>query len=197
MSQTIDVTIINDLVAEGTENFMINLGTNSEDVIISDGQGDGNIEDDDAEISINNVSVNEGNAAKGKKNAGNPTYKNFQFNIWLTNAVGHTVTVEYDTADGTATIADADYQAADGTVTFAPGETSKTINVVVLGDNTVEDNEDFYLVLSNASGAEIHNGGMGIGEIVNDDSEGGGNGNGRNKAVTATFAVVEIGRAHV
>jgi hypothetical protein len=68
-------------------------------------------------------------------------------------------------------------------VTFAPGETSKTINVVVFGDNTVEDNEDFKVVLEFAIGAEIDDV-EGVGMILNDDSEGGGgggNGKGRGK----------------
>ena len=55
------------------------------------------------------------------------------FTVTLSTASSQPVTVTYATANGTAT-AGSDYQAASGTVTFAPGETSKTINVLVNGD---------------------------------------------------------------
>src|SRR5262249_47803553 len=58
------------------------------------------------------------------------------------------VTVQYATADGTAT-AGSDYTPASGTLTFNPGETSKTIVVPILGDTGVESDETFRVVLSN------------------------------------------------
>ena len=65
-----------------------------------------------------------------------------------------TVTVDWATADGTATAGE-DYTAASGTLTFAPGETRKTVSIAVM-DDTVEDNgETFKLQLSNASTATI------------------------------------------
>ena len=54
--------------------------------------------------------------------------------------------------NGTAT-AGADYTAASGTLTFAPGETSKTISVVIKGDAPTEGTEDFHVMLSNPTGA--------------------------------------------
>ena len=53
----------------------------------------------------------------------------------------HRVTVDYATADGSAT-AGQDYTAASGTLTFAAGETSKTVNVQVLDDSHDEGDED-------------------------------------------------------
>ena len=41
-----------------------------------------------------------------------------------------------------------DYQAASGTLTFAPGETSKTITVLVDGDRLGEYDESFYINLT-------------------------------------------------
>src|SRR5262245_38218211 len=45
-----------------------------------------------------------------------------------------TASVQFAIADGSATAASGDYQPASGTLTFAPGETRKTVAVVVNGD---------------------------------------------------------------
>ena len=65
-----------------------------------------------------------------------------------------TVTVNYSSANGTAT-AGSDYGAASGTLTFTPGVTSKTIAVPVYGDRLGEHNETFFVNLSGAKGAKI------------------------------------------
>ena len=65
------------------------------------------------------------------------------------------VTVQYETRDGTATVADRDYVATRGTLTFMPGETRKTVVVQVLADRHDEGEETMTLVLSSATGAAI------------------------------------------
>jgi hypothetical protein len=77
------------------------------------------------------------------------------------------VTVHYATADGTA-VAPGDYTATSGDLTFLPGETTKTITVVINGDTTVEPDETFYVNLSNAGSASISRS-QGIGTIAGDD----------------------------
>ncbi len=57
-------------------------------------------------------------------------------------------TVDWATADGTATAAEDDYVAATGTVTFQPGETVQVVEVEVLGDFEKEIRETFTLELS-------------------------------------------------
>ena len=99
---------------------------------------------------------------------GNAGTANATFTVTLSAAYGQPVTVNYSTANGTAT-AGSDFQAASGTLTFAPGETSKTINVAVLGDQMFEPNETFAVNLYGATNATI-GGGTGIGTIVNDDT---------------------------
>jgi chitinase len=64
------------------------------------------------------------------------------------------VTVDYATADGTAT-AGADYNGTSGTLTFAPGETAKTVSLAIEDDATVEGVETFTLELSNPTNATI------------------------------------------
>ena len=66
-----------------------------------------------------------------------------------------TVTVQYETRDGTATVADRDYVATRGTLTFMPGETRKTVVVQVRPDRHDEGEETMTLVLSSATGAAI------------------------------------------
>ena len=89
---------------------------------------------------------------------GNTGTKSVTFTVTLSAASDAPVTVTYATADGTATLAGGDYRAASGTVTFAPGQTSKTITVLVNGDRLAEDDEYFYVNLTGATGAGIANG---------------------------------------
>lgn len=72
--------------------------------------------------------------------------------------------------------------AASGTLTFAPGVTSQTVTVNILGDTMDEDDETFYLNLSNAINASLADN-QGIVTITDDDSPssssgGGGSGGG-------------------
>ena len=92
------------------------------------------------------------------------------FEVSLSRAfttTGHSVTVDYATADGTATAGE-DYAATSGTLTFAAGESSKTVNVTILDDSHDEGNETFVLRLSNATGARIADG-EATGTIANED----------------------------
>ena len=89
------------------------------------------------------------------------------FAVTLNRAAGAPVTVDYATADGTAT-AGADYTAASGTLTFTAGETAKTVNVTVLDDAHDDTGETLTLTLSNATGARIRDG-EATGTIENSD----------------------------
>jgi len=59
-----------------------------------------------------------------------------------------TVQVDYKTEDGTAS-SEGDYVEAVGTLTFGPGETQKMVTLEVLDDDVFEDDEHFYIRLSN------------------------------------------------
>ena len=76
------------------------------------------------------------------------------FVVTLDPAAAGTVTVDYATADGTATAGD-DYTAASGTLTFEEGETTKTVTVAVVPDTVNENLETVTLTLSNAAGADL------------------------------------------
>ena len=75
-----------------------------------------------------------------------------QFTVSLSPALGEEVTVEYSTADDTATTANSDYTAVTAsTLTFAANETEKTVTIATTADSTDEDDESFNVVLSSPS----------------------------------------------
>ncbi|MBK6998547.1 MAG: hypothetical protein IPH35_00710 [Rhodoferax sp.] len=99
---------------------------------------------------------------------GNTGSQSLNFTVNLSAAAASTVTVNYATADGTAT-AGSDYTVTNGTLSFAAGEISKTIAVPVLGDTTIESSETFTLTLSSPSGAALGSAISATATIVNDD----------------------------
>ena len=99
---------------------------------------------------------------------GNTGMRNAVFTVALTPATAATVTVDYATADGTAT-SGLDYGTVSGTLTFLPGTTTQTINVPVFGDRDFELDETFFLNLSNPTAAEIVRA-QGVGTIRNDET---------------------------
>ena len=61
------------------------------------------------------------------------------------------VTIDYDTVEATATAGN-DYTATSGTLTFADGETSKTVTIDILNDNSIEGSEEFGFTIDNIVG---------------------------------------------
>ena len=60
----------------------------------------------------------------------------------------NTIYVDYVTEDGTAN-AGSDYEFAEGTLVFHPGESHKTFSVTIIDDDIFEEDEHFYVRLSN------------------------------------------------
>ncbi|HEY0076328.1 MAG TPA: FG-GAP-like repeat-containing protein [Abditibacteriaceae bacterium] len=110
-------------------------------------------------ISINDVTVTEGNSGT----------QNLAFTVTLSKASAQAITVNYATANGTAT-QPGDYSSQTGTLSFAAGVTSKTILVPIVADYVVEADETFTVNLSNAVNVAIGDG-QGIGTITNDDND--------------------------
>ncbi|AVH71327.1 Calx-beta domain-containing protein [Nostoc sp. 'Lobaria pulmonaria (5183) cyanobiont'] len=161
-SKTLSIGVIGDNKAETNETFSVNLlgATNS---TILDSLGVGTIIDDDSQptISISDVSVTENNTG---------TTTNANFTISLSNPSYQQVTVNYNTSDATAQVADSDYNSALGTITFNPGETSKTLSIGVIGDNQTETDETFSVNLSAATNGTIADS-LGLATIINDDNQ--------------------------
>ncbi|PPU76661.1 putative Ig domain-containing protein [Xanthomonas cucurbitae] len=157
-SATFTVLVNGDTLNEPNETFLVNV-SNVAGASVTDAQGVGTIVNDDAlpALSIDDVSVNEGNS--GTVTA--------TFTVSLSAASAQAVTVNYATANGSAT-AGSDYTAGSGTLNFAPGVTTQTVVITVNGDLTVESNETFSVNLSGATNAAVARA-TGTGTILNDD----------------------------
>lgn len=108
------------------------------------------------------ISITGGSVVEG--DSGNATVL---FTVELANSVTREVSVAYVTEDADA-VAGSDYVATSGSLVFSPGETSKSIYVLAIGDTEIESDEFFRVILSNASNATIAvNAGLGM--IENDD----------------------------
>jgi Ca2+-binding RTX toxin-like protein len=82
------------------------------------------------------------------------TPQNASYTVTLSQASNQTVSVNYATANGTATAA-SDYTATIGTLTFAPGVTTQVINIPILNDSLNEADETFTLTLSSPTNATL------------------------------------------
>ncbi len=157
------VPIVNDLLLENLETFFVDLSSPVNATFPSGGASTAtvNIADDDSgsstiQFSSAATSVGESDSAA-------------ILQVVRSGGIGLTVSVNYATANGTAT-AGSDYVATAGTLTFAPGETSKTISIPVLDDSFVESNETFNVTLSNpTAGAVLASPSTNVVTIVDND----------------------------
>ena len=157
VSRTIIVPITDDRLNETAETFVVNLSSVT-GAVLNDSQGAGLILDNDPRpaISIRDASVTEGTATA-------------TFTVTLSAAAGIPVTVNYATANRSATRS-SDYTAKAGTLTFAPGETIQTISVAIIDDAVFEDAEWFVVKLAGAANAVFARSSA-VGTIVDNDSK--------------------------
>jgi outer membrane protein assembly factor BamB len=87
------------------------------------------------------------------------------FTITRTGSLSSALTVNWTTADDTAT-AGTDYVPASGTVTFPAGQATQTLQVTTLDNNNLNPNLDFKLIATPVGGTSV----MGVATIVNDDT---------------------------
>ena len=156
-SQTVSVPVARDNVFTTNLGYVVNL-TGANGATVSKPQGAGTIVNSDPSpvLSINSVSVNE--PTSGTTNA--------TFTVTMSPANSTSVTVNYATADGTAT-APANYTATSGTLTFTAGATSRTFTVPVRNDGLFNaSNLTFTANLSGPVNAAIGQA-QGTGTIVN------------------------------
>jgi len=159
-SATITLDVQGDPDAEGDDGFTVTL-SNPSTGTIADGTAIGTIVNDDGApslITVNDVTVTEGNSGTSL----------MTFTVTRTGGTD-AFSVDYATADGSATTADGDYQATSGTLSFGVGETSQTVSVTINGDTSAELSETLQLLLSSPTAGALVSDGTGIGTIAGDD----------------------------
>ncbi|MFA6958511.1 MAG: Calx-beta domain-containing protein [Thermoanaerobaculia bacterium] len=158
-AQTVTLNVIDDGVFEPTEGFTVDLN-GATGALVIDPSGAGTITDDDSPtVSIGDVTQVEGTGGAST----------FTFDVTLSNQSAQTITVNFATADNSATVADGDYTSNSGTVTFNPLDVSEPVSISVGGDSTPEPNEDFFVNLTNPSAGSLLDN-QGLGTITNDDA---------------------------
>jgi uncharacterized repeat protein (TIGR01451 family) len=157
-NKSLTVAVKGDTLNEANETFYVYLSglTNA---TLARSPGVGTILNDDPvpSLSIGDVTLLEGN----NRNT------NAVFPVTLSSPSSFTVSATFTTVNGNATNG-SDYLGVSGTITFSPGITNGTISVTVIGDTTVEPDENFYVDLSGPANATLAKR-EGACTILNDD----------------------------
>lgn len=158
-SKTITVNLLNDTLDEPQESLTIQLHSPVNAIVSSQNEAAVTIEDDDAPVAAAFVQA----AYVQGEESGSAVIE-----VTLSAVSGQMVTVDYATIDGTA-VADSDYTAVNGRLSFAPGETSKTILVPLLNDDQNENDETFFVSLTQPIHADLGVNAAAILTIVDND----------------------------
>jgi hypothetical protein len=154
------VPVLGDRVHETNEMFRVEL-SNPVGAELCVGQAVCTISDNDQDVT---VSISDAM----KVTEGNSGIVNALFPVSLSWPSSQPVTLDYATANGTAT-AGSDYTARTDQLIFNPGATNQTIAVEVRGDLLDEDDETFSVSLSNVVGAVLGRA-QAVGTILDDDA---------------------------
>jgi len=145
-TQTFTIEIIDDEIYEGDETLVISLDNPSENATLGS-----------PETAVLIIAENDPVPSAGSLQFSAPTYTVDEngaaalITVTRLNGSFGTVTVDYNTGDGTAS-AGSDYIAASGTLIFDDGVTSQTFSIDILDDAVYEGNETVNLSLSNPLG---------------------------------------------
>jgi predicted outer membrane repeat protein len=159
-SKTVTVPVKGDLLDEVNETFFVILSS-AIHATLARGRGVGTINDNDASpmVSIDNLSIGEGNS--GQRVA--------SLRLRLSALSGQSVRVSYATANGTATAGNDYVTVAPTVVAFNAGSSVAYARVLLNGDLLNEPNETFLVNLSSPINATVADG-QALGTILNDDT---------------------------
>ncbi len=151
-SKSITAVLVGDRTDELDETFQLRLSNASGASLTKDRAVVTILDDDDPSLppdpdlptlSVADIAVSEGDSQGVARLV-----------LTLSAASDREVSVDHRTIDVSAT-AGLDYRIAAGTLRFAPGETTKSLTVVLLGDRVDEPDETFQVRLGNPSGATL------------------------------------------
>jgi hypothetical protein len=159
LPRQVPITVLADALDEPDEQFTVVLSNPQGGVVLGDATAVITIVDADPlpQIVLGDCEMSEGDTGTSE----------CIFSVDMLPGSAGPVTVEYATADGTAT--GNDYLSLAGTLTFPPGTNGSQVRVSIVGDVAVELDETFQLVLSNPTHATIVDG-LGGGIIRDDDA---------------------------
>lgn len=162
LAREVTVPIFGDAVVESDETFLLRI-VSPINAGVDRGEAVGTIIADEVQMTIDAVDLPEGNSGLTP----------FVFTVSLSAPSPLPISVDWATGGGSATGAatateGTDYLAAGGTLSFAPGETSKLVSVMVVGDSEVEPDETFRVTLTNPLNAVLIEN-RGYGTIIQDD----------------------------
>ena len=147
-AKLVTVLVNCDTINEAVEDFTLTLSSPT-NATLGVALAQGTIQNDDP---LPTVAIGPATIGQAEGNAGTTDYV---FTVTLSAVSGQAVTVNYDTSNGTATLADNDYLGASAVLTLSPGQTVKQVTVLVNGDTTNELNEDFALAISSPVNATL------------------------------------------
>ncbi|HEU4513367.1 MAG TPA: Calx-beta domain-containing protein [Nocardioidaceae bacterium] len=151
--KSVAIVVLGDLAEESDETVHLTLSSPLNASLL-DSYAVATIRDNDAlSLSIDDVSVIEGETAT--------------FTVRLSRATNQAVSFDFATSNGTAS-STSDFTASSGTRTIPAGATSTTFTVATTNDVSVEDTETFSATLSKAVNAAIKDG-VGTGTITDND----------------------------
>ena len=155
-SRTILVPVIGNTLNEPDKTFLVTL-SNPSNAGLARSQATGRILNDDP---LPNLSVNDATVVQPDSGTADAV-----FTVSLSAPSGRSVYAYYFTSNGTAT-ASSDYVPLYSTqLTFLPGETNKTVTVVVNDHTTVRPAQTFYVALESPYNGKIARG-IGLGTII-------------------------------
>jgi hypothetical protein len=162
----IEVPILGNTTFEPKKTFSVKItSVENARVLMKQSQAVATITNDDP---VPTISIDDVTLAEGTRQGTVGTTTRFVFTVALSNPSFRKITVNYATANGTATVADKDFQAKTGTLVINPGALTGKIVVLVNADVKVEEDETFFVNLSRPVYATIGRS-QGLGTIVNDD----------------------------
>jgi len=147
VAQTVTVTGVDDLLIDGNQTYSIVLApaTSSDANYNGLNPNDVTVVNNDNDLPLINITTSPQTVVEGLATS-------LVYTVSLSTASSQSITVQYATSNGTATLG-SDYTSTTGTLTFNAGVTTQSITIPILNDAANEADETFSLTLSNPTNA--------------------------------------------